>query len=498
MKIGVFSMGPIFPEAVHGGSQKTLQTVMNYLGSLGHLCTIYCTRRDDNYKEFNLSENVRVKPILRYKQTYPEPHYTAPYYLTDVILSLKNAIETNDVFYVHDGELNFHFLYSDKPTVIAFQDFVYPDTLSNAFSFQRDHLIVTSEYVRGCVLQAFSQFRDVSDRISVVPNGFNVDVFNRCDPTRLRQELKLSESDIPILYPHRPDPRKGIYEAIQTVSRLKQYLPPDDFKCVRLLVPVWVDSKVTQNSNHIYQSIYGEVSQYAAELNMPDLLVVHEWIPVSRMREYYSLGKATLCIGNFVEAFGNVSIESELCGTPAIISRVGAQRYILPEEIAHKVDYKDYEKAAQILAAILSKNIPSHTGAIRKHIHENFNEQQMIEGYARELTNVRKLPPTQEKNQTKWSLDDRLVIPAWCGLTSSGYYNDYLYDYVQDPDFLRVVNELQFPGSVGELFQHGITEEQAKNWVREGFLVRYPSDMHPLTQSLMISHGQRVDVGDVK
>jgi len=86
MKISVFSMGTIFPTAVHGGSQKTLQTVMNYVGSLGHLCTIYCTQRDDNYREIDLSGNVRVKPILRYKQTYPEPHYTAPRYLADVIL----------------------------------------------------------------------------------------------------------------------------------------------------------------------------------------------------------------------------------------------------------------------------------------------------------------------------------------------------------------------------------------------------------------------------
>lgn len=498
MKIGVFSMGPIFPKAVHGGSQKTLQTVMYHLGSLGHLCTIYCTRRDDNDKEFNLSKNVQVKPVLRYKQTYPEPHYTAPYYLTDVILSLKDAVETNDVFYIHDGELNFQFLYSDIPTVIAFQDFVYPDTLASAFSFQRDHLIVTSEYVRDCVLQTFSQFRDVSDRISVVPNGFNVDVFSRCDSTRLRQELNLSENDIPILYPHRPDPRKGIYEAIQVISRLKQYLHPENFKRLRLLVPVWVDSKVTQNSDHIYQSIYGEVSRYATELGMPDLLVFHEWMPVSRMPEYYSLGQATLCVGNFVEAFGNASIESELCGTPAIISRVGAQRYILPEEIAYKVDYKDHETAAQMLAKVLSQNKPVHTEDIRSYIRQHFDEQLMIEGYARELTSVSKQPMLQEKNHITWNLDDQLTTPAWCSLTSSGYYNDYLYDYVQDADLSRVVKQLTFPLSVGELFQNGVTEEQARNWVREGLLARYPSDMPTFTRNSIVGHGQRVDVGDMK
>jgi len=491
-------MGPIFPNEVHGGSQKTLQTVVTYLGSLGHLCTVYCTRRDDNCREFNLTENVLVKPILRYKQTYPEPHYTAPYYLTDIILSLQNAVRESDIFYVHDGELNFPFLYSDIPTVIAIQDFVYPDTLASSFSFQRDRLIVTSEYVRDCVLQTFSQFRDVSDRVSVIPNGFNTKLFSKRESTRLRQELNLSENDIPILYPHRPDPRKGIYDAIQTIARLKHYLPPNEFNRIRLLVPVWVDSNVTNNSDHIYQSIYGDVSKYAAELNMPNLLIFHKWIPVARMPEYYLLGKATLCIGNFIESFGNASIESELCGTPAIISRVGAQRYILPEEITHKIDYKDYEKAAQILAGILANNIPLYTEEIRDYITKYFDEQQMVQGYAHELTNVNKLPSLPEKHHLNWSLDDQVVIPSWCSLTDSGYYNDYLYDYVKDTQLVKVVNELSFPLSVGDLFQHGITEEQARGWVREGLLARYPSGEHNPTGREAIGLNQEIDAGDVK
>ncbi len=180
MKVAVFSMGPVFPQHVHGGSQKTLGAIVRYLSDQGCRLSVYCTRRDDNNKLFSLHRNATVYPVLRYKQTYPEPHYAPPHQLAEVVQILGMAAAENDRFYVHDGELLYSFVYDDVPTVVSVQDFVYPDTLAGALSFRRDHLVVSSTYVRRCVEQVFRSFRPLpDDRISVAPNGFDQDEIGR-------------------------------------------------------------------------------------------------------------------------------------------------------------------------------------------------------------------------------------------------------------------------------------------------------------------------------
>src|SRR5690606_17660719 len=47
-------------------------------------------------------------------------------------------------------------------------------------------------------------------------------------------------------------------------------------------------------------------------------VIFHKWIPHNRMPEYYSICKVILCIGDFLEAFSNVTVEALLCGTPVI------------------------------------------------------------------------------------------------------------------------------------------------------------------------------------
>ena len=117
MNIVILSVGPIFREHVHGGSQKILREVSTYLGQAGHRVTILCTARQDNFEQFDLSPNVIVSPTLKFKETYPEPYYTAPYNLTNIILDIRRATNDADVLYLHDGELLYHFLYKDVPTL---------------------------------------------------------------------------------------------------------------------------------------------------------------------------------------------------------------------------------------------------------------------------------------------------------------------------------------------------------------------------------------------
>jgi hypothetical protein len=105
MRIAVFSMGPIFPDHVHGGSEKTLTSVVRQLAADGHDVNIYCVRRDDNFATFSPFRGVVVHPVLPFKQTYPEPYYAAPYRLREVVTILAEAFAAHDRLYVHGGEL---------------------------------------------------------------------------------------------------------------------------------------------------------------------------------------------------------------------------------------------------------------------------------------------------------------------------------------------------------------------------------------------------------
>lgn len=476
MRIAIFSLGPIFPETVHGGSQKTLRDIAVHAGQAGHTCSIYCTRRADNNRVFQLAPNVTVFPVLEFKETYPEPYYTAPYKLRNIISVVREAVGNSDVFYIHDAELLYHFLYEDIPTTMAIQDFVYPDTLAGCLSFRRDQLIVSSPYVSSCVRSVFADFCAIEDaRMFVVPNGFDSTLFAPTESQGLRRLLKLSPEDIPILYPHRPDVRKGIRQCLVSLNRVRDFVREEVFDRIRLLVPVWMDSEIMSGSIHEYQSAYADAQKLAVELGMPEILKFHGWIPTDRMPEYYSLGAATLCIGNFIEAFGNASVESELCGTPALVSRVGAQRTVLPDHLVRKVDYGDTEAVARMLSEIVLSKPPQNLD-LREFVSAHYAIQDTAAKYVDAITSCTRSQPIADRRASLACASDELLLPPWCSLLGSGLYNDYEYGYSNDEALIALVQSIASAGSVnfGELEQRGVSFQSALEWVQEGWLIRRP------------------------
>jgi hypothetical protein len=124
MRMLVYSMAPIFKDHVHGGSQKILRELLRHLGK-DHTVKVLCTKREDNGQDFELFNNVLVSPSLPFKETYPEPYYTAPYNLATAVERIQRNIAQNDVTYVHDSEMNFFLLFDqNKPFVTSLRDFV--------------------------------------------------------------------------------------------------------------------------------------------------------------------------------------------------------------------------------------------------------------------------------------------------------------------------------------------------------------------------------------
>ncbi len=465
-------MGPVFPKAVHGGSQRTLRDVALHLGVAGHVCSIYCTRRTDNAEPFDLGPNVRVLPVLGFKETYPEPYFAPPYRLRDIIKTLKDALALADVFYIHDGELLYHFLYDEVPTTVAFQDFVYPDTLAGALSFRRDRLVVTSEYVRRCVFTVFREFTHIETAdLRVIPNGLDLNEFRAVSSTSLRRSLGLTPDDIPILYPHRPDPKKGLHDAIRAISLAADHLGERTRGRLKLLVPRWMDSDIVSAGDHIYQSIYDEAHVAARAYGISENLVIHDWMPIERMAEYYSLGVATLCIGNFIEAFGNVSVESELCGTPAVVSRVAAQREILPDSLCSKIDFGDVLATAELIVEYVNGK-PARTEEVREFVHKTYPYSVTVDRYAEAITSCTVRARLQDKEPSPLSENDLLDLPPWCAVLERGYYNDYAYQYSTDQRLLSLVTSGGWPMRVGSLIERGIKLKQVEHWFADGWVVR--------------------------
>jgi glycosyltransferase involved in cell wall biosynthesis len=471
VRIVVFSLGPVFPDRVHGGSQKILADVICHLGALGHTVNVYCTSRPDNTHPFQLASGVYVSPTLEFKPTYPEPYYAPPFRLASVVSQLGSALEQADVFYIHDGELVYHFLYRDIPTVVSFRDFVYPDTLAGAFSFRRDALILSSEYVARCVNDAFAMFcPEVRSRMNVIPNGIDLDMFRPGRGDEIADLIDVPHGSINLLYPHRPDPRKGIFECLEVLSRLRPRLGHIGCR-LKLLIPLWMDGDIATGSQHVYQTVYEHIRERARALGVHDLLVFHPWVPMALMPAYYALGTATLCIGTFVEAFGNVALESAACGTRPIVSRVAAHRTLLPDSVTTKVAPLDLDGVVEAIEDAIER--PYAVDDVRRTLASSHSYQSMLMSYERVITSTTLSDPLRESFRQDVANDDILDIPAWCHYEPGrGYYNDYLHEYSTDPALIELVTNVVFPVTVAQLVTRGAPASALSRLVHSGALVR--------------------------
>lgn len=426
-KILIFSLGPVFKDYVHGGSQKVLREVSIHLGKQGNKVDIYCVEREDNKKPFKLSKNVQVFPILKFKQTFPSSYKTAPYNLWRIFEILDKQIKKHDIFYIHDADLNFYYLCNQKiPTIISLRDFLYPETLLGAFNFRRDKIIVNSLYILESLKYTIGNYLPkIKRRVELIENGINLNLFRKVKPKKIFNliEGKINKKDKIILFPHRPDPSKGIYQSLNVINKLKFNKKLSNIK---LLIPRYIDEEVTKDLENHYQNII----KRAKELGISKSIIFHKWVPYELMPEYYSLGDLTLSVGNFIEAFGsNVGLESLACGTPVVMSLVGAQRYTLPEGIVYKVPYGDQQNIVDISYNILTRKTNLNYTKMREFIKSKFSHNKMLKRYEKVIVDAKIMSPLKINFLNLNVNKDSLIVAPWAYLTKFGTYSDYEYKY---------------------------------------------------------------------
>lgn len=458
-KIAVFSMTPLFPELALGGAQKQLKKVALHLGQLGHQVTILCTRRPDAMTPFKWHKNVEILPVLRFKQPYPEPYFTPLYHIANAIRAVGAAIAEADVHYSHDGGLIFPYVYQDKPTVISQRSILFAETLQSALLFQGDEWILPSEHTRASYEAVVGQFAPaVGERMQAIHNGFDWRRFRYTKPEALFQVIPPETADHPImLFPHRPEPAKGIDQVIQVAALLKRDYGWAD---LRVLAPLWLDADAEPSQRDYYARLRSQIS----DAGLADTFVFHDWINDKLIAEYYSLADVTLCIGSYVETFGNTPFESLGCGTPPILSRVGPYRDLLPDEHIDRVDYGDIEAAAAIAHKILSESRRASPATMR-YLKAEFSQDAMVGAYADIILDARKKPPLRYR-APKLTGDTRYQLAPWCYFSSArGLYHDFRGDFQADAELIRTV-QAHPAGFSGRL----VDAEQLRFWLDEGYI----------------------------
>lgn len=459
-RIAVFSMTPLFPDFAMGGGQVQLKKVALHLAELGHRLTILSTRRQGSMTPFNWHDNVEIRPILRFKQPYPEPYFTPIYHIANAMRYMGDAIAEADIHYSHDGGLIFPLVYQSKPTVISLRSIIYPETMQQAFLFQGDEWILPSDHTRMSYEAAVSQFTPaVRDRMHTIHNGFDWDVFRYTPPADIFEVIPAEVASHPLmLFPHRPDINKGIYEVVEVAQRLVRDMGWGD---LRVLVPRWLDA----DSDPLNRAYYDKLRRTISEAGLSDVFVFHDWISEALIPQYYSLADVTLCIGHCVETFGNTPFESLGCGTLPIVSRVATYRDLLPNEHIDRVDYGDIDAAAALAHTILSERRRASPATL-SHLKREFSQASMVGRFADVILNAVKKPPLHYRlpdinDQTMYKL------APWCYISNKrGIYHDFRASYQKDDALVRLAYDYPagFPCAA-------VDAARLHAWLDDGYIV---------------------------
>ncbi|MBK8984487.1 MAG: glycosyltransferase family 4 protein [Chloroflexi bacterium] len=460
MHIVMFSINPLFPDRVMGGAPKQLQKVAIHLGESGHSVTVLCTRPLDSPAPFRWQENALVKPILRFKQPFPQPYAAPAYDIANAFHDVAAHLQTADRFYMHDGEFLFPFAYQHVPTVVSLRDNVYPETILGGFLFQGDTLIAISDYSRRFYLHTMGRFfPDLAERLIVVPNGVDWQQYHPTPPDEILRLIPVNPADdLILLHPHRPEPDKGLAETIALADLLVHHYGLTNLK---VLSPRWLAAGLSPE----VAAFYANSQQEIAGRGLEGHFFFHDWVPQALMPQYYSLGHLTVSLGSFVESFGNTVYESLGCGTPALATRVSTHRELLPDDLLPKVHVGDIAAAAALAADILRERRRTPPATLA-YLHQHYGMEGQLAGYAAAILTAQRRGPLPYRF-TPLTEDTRYRLSPWCYEWADGFYHDFLARHQPIPRLSALLRD--FPDGFTAV-QSGVSPAELDEWYRLGYV----------------------------
>jgi len=151
-------------------------------------------------------------------------------------------------------------------------------------------------------------------RISIIPCGVNLKLFQPMDKKIAKQQLDFDEDKI-ILFVGRIELLKGIDQLMQAISYLK------NSHRLRLVIVGDVEDG---------QYGMGRLQQLSQDLHIEDLVTFSGLIKHEELKHFYNA--ADVCvIPSYYESFGLVALESMACGTPVVTTNVGDLKNIIQQ-----------------------------------------------------------------------------------------------------------------------------------------------------------------------
>ncbi|MBW6466908.1 MAG: glycosyltransferase family 4 protein [Brevefilum sp.] len=463
MKVVAFSINPVFPDLITGGASKHLYHITRALGKAGHQVQLLCAQGGQDSAGFEWAENVHVSPTLPFHLPFPQPYAISGADLGLIVERVSAALDGADRFYIHDGEFLVPDVYKEIPTVTSFRDNIYPESVLGTFVGKPDEVICVSKYSTDVVkYSAGRYFPGLLDRLHHVNNGIDFEMFKPVETARLAKALGVDpQRDTILLHPHRPEPGKGLPETIQVVDQL---VNRHGLRNVKVLIPEWIDSMVSSGESAFYQ----EMTQLMKDLGVSDRFVFTPWMPQSQMPALYSLGYATLSLGNFVEAFGNVAYESLACGTHSIVAKVGVHRTNMPDDLIGKVNYGDIDAAVEQLLAYLTGEGPNPADVL-EYIKTQMDFQHQVTSYREIIINCKKREPLQFI-PPQLSEHQPFALAPWCDIDGKRIFHDFRGTYEED----RVLTDMLRKSALvsqAEAAALGIPDQQWQQWLDKTWLV---------------------------
>lgn len=463
MKILVFTINPIFPDKVTGGASKHLYYIINYLGNQGHQVEVLCPKTEDLSSPFSFGKNIRVYPELGFSLPFPQPYAVSGPELSLITQRIIQRLESADRFYIHDGEWLIPDIYEHVPTVVSFRDNIYPESVLGTFIGKPDEVISVSDY-SGDVIKntAGLYFPGLQNRLHTVTNGIDFDFFRSVDPSSLANRLGLDlANEIILLHPHRPEEGKGLAETIQVVNRL---VNKQGMKNIKVLIPEWIGSMISSGDS----AFYNTMMRLMQDLGVDKYFKFVPWLPIERMPELYSLGNVTLCLGNIVEAFGNVAYESLACGTPSIVSRVGVHRTLLADDLIDKVHFGDIDAAVDCVMKIVNNKNLNLSGVIEE-MKSKLDFRKQVEAYAKIIFETKK---RERLTYSPLKLGDNQYyrLPPWCYFKDGFIFHDFHGRFENTPELASI---LQGSTSIrkSDALEAGIEQNIWEQWIDKTWII---------------------------
>ncbi len=341
-----------------GGMSVYIRELAHELGKQGHSVDVYTRVHDpDDAQIYNLGQQARLIHLKAGQED--DINKLALYsYLPEFTCNLENYRRDNDLHYDlvfshywlsgwvgeylqqwwHVPHIAmFHTLGAVKNSISIGEDEPELRIVTERDVVYKCHRIIAT--TDGGKSELIQHYDAIPDKVSIVPCGVNMELFQPSDRMMSRKKLGLSGRKI-LLFVGRIDPLKGIEQLIKAMTYLR------NINGLRLIV-------IGGDEDSQYE--IERLQRLARELSVQEMVDFRGLVKHHELPHYYSAADACV-VPSYYESFGLVALEALACGTPLVATDVGDLKNIIRQgENGYIVADNNPRELSSKIALLLSR-----------------------------------------------------------------------------------------------------------------------------------------------